>query len=736
MTLNPVAYYPLGDQDSFNGSNYLVPNSSLKDYVFSFDRNSSASGNDRIDISNFNYTGNKTVSFWINWDSNAEGCVLGHNTNGYYYPYIRYYNNYTHIWLKDSSSGVGQVQYSVSPDVGRWYHYCITGDGTTATVYIDGNSVGTTTDRNLDINQINAYNNILGNDCKLNNVQIFNTALPATGSNSVETLYNNGSPLTSMSGFTSLQGWWKLDASEIYDSSNTEWKINNAVSSYSNSLFIDNVFQNTSTNGITMGSYSDTAGLSAVSWSLWVNVQVLNSASGYSRILNSDSFSFATNASNGGLDWRSAFVTVNGTINNDFTLSTALQNQGWVNIIATYDGTNTKFYLNTVQQGTQGSGSGVLNTTSSLNLGYFYGSNSVDAYFSNFSIWNKALSTSDISEIYNSGNPSGLSSHSSTSNLINWWKLNNLSTGLQDSKGSSNASINGTSSLTTVQSGSVSTLNGTSSGMTQSALQQSDLSFKTSYSPYAFDFDSASSQRINVGTITLSSSWSISIWVNYTYAYSGKSAFGGSNGLLQYSPQTSSSGGLMMYPDDTTNNYFDVTPAINDGNWHNVVFSYDNSTTTLNTYTDGYLSDSRVNTASATNFQYIGFGFFYWLGKLSNCSIWNTNLSSAQVLEIYSEGVPQNLLNHSAVSSLVSWWQLGSNSSFSTNWTVLDEKGSNDGTSVNMTEDDIVDGVGSYANGLSSGMGGDEVIGDAPYSTSNSLSVNMDIEDRVSDTPS
>ena len=52
-----------------------------------------------------------------------------------------------------------------------------------------------------------------------------------------------------------------------------------------------------------------------------------------------------------------------------------------------------------------------------------------------------------------------------------------------------------------------------------------------------------------------------------------------------------------------------------------------------------------------------------------------------------------------------------------------------------MAEDDIVDGVGSYANGTSSGMGGDEVIGDAPYSTANSLSVNMDVLDRTEDTP-
>ena len=81
---------------------------------------------------------------------------------------------------------------------------------------------------------------------------------------------------------------------------------------------------------------------------------------------------------------------------------------------------------------------------------------------------------------------------------------------------------------------------------------------------------------------------------------------------------------------------------------------------------------------------------------------------------------------------------MGSNSSFNTNWTVLDEvtASGNNGTSVNMGEDAIVDGVGSYANGLSSGMGGDEVIGSAPFSDANSLSINMDVLDRVEDTPS
>ena len=52
-----------------------------------------------------------------------------------------------------------------------------------------------------------------------------------------------------------------------------------------------------------------------------------------------------------------------------------------------------------------------------------------------------------------------------------------------------------------------------------------------------------------------------------------------------------------------------------------------------------------------------------------------------------------------------------------------------------MTEADIVDGVNSYANGVSSGMS-DNIVGDAFGSSANSLSYNMDILDRSTDTPS
>ena len=77
------------------------------------------------------------------------------------------------------------------------------------------------------------------------------------------------------------------------------------------------------------------------------------------------------------------------------------------------------------------------------------------------------------------------------------------------------------------------------------------------------------------------------------------------------------------------------------------------------------------------------------------------------------------------------------NSSFNTNWTVLDEKGTNNGTSANMTEADLVNGVGTSANGLSSGMGGaDNIIGDAPYSTANAVSYGMGADAKSTSVPS
>ena len=53
----------------------------------------------------------------------------------------------------------------------------------------------------------------------------------------------------------------------------------------------------------------------------------------------------------------------------------------------------------------------------------------------------------------------------------------------------------------------------------------------------------------------------------------------------------------------------------------------------------------------------------YSNGKISNAAIFNTELSSTQVTEIYNQGRPSNLHNFSGTAP-VSWWQIGSNSSY------------------------------------------------------------------------
>ena len=518
LSPKPVAYYPLGDQDVYNGADYLVPNASLQDYVFDF------SGLQNIDCTNnssLTPTSAISISLWVKTSDtgNFRGLIdkwNGGSSTGYM------------IDLGPSGSNQGKARFSISDQTsvvttvaindGAWHHIVVTCDNTDGFIYLDGvqNSTGSltmtgiTNSHNLKIASDNS--STLGFDGEISNVQIFNTALSATGSNSVETLYNNGSPLTSMSGFTSLQGWWKLDAS------------------------------------------------------------------------------------------------------------------------ATFDGSN--------------------------------------------------------------------------------WSI-------PDDSSNSNT--------------------GTSSGMSQANLVQSDLSFTSGYSPYALQLD-GTSNYITVSNSTAYSSYSVSCWVNAVTlpSYGRLVSLDSVNHrfLGLHFDGTLISG---YRPVGGSWNQLFTSSTITTGTWNHIVL-VDNGTNTK-IYVNGVENTLSNSIAVDGPTYYIGtYGVQlsnFFDGKLSNISTWNAALTPTQVTEIYNEGVPSNLNNHSAYSNLVSWWQLGSNSSFNSNsWTCLDEKGTNTGvSSTNMSEVDIVNGVGYSSNGVSSGMS-DNVVGDAPYSTANSLSVNMDVLDRTTNIPS
>jgi hypothetical protein len=110
---------------------------------------------------------------------------------------------------------------------------------------------------------------------------------------------------------------------------------------------------------------------------------------------------------------------------NAFTAAT----NTWYNITVTYDGSDTvagmKIYIDSVNQSVT-TATGTLPTTinySRIRIGARYGGNFLNGNMDEVSVWNKALSGAEITELYNSGVPSNLNTHSAVTNLKAWWRM-------------------------------------------------------------------------------------------------------------------------------------------------------------------------------------------------------------------------------------------------------------------------------------------------------------------------
>tara|TARA_R110001606_G_C15153410_1_gene626079 strand:- start:42 stop:788 length:747 start_codon:yes stop_codon:yes gene_type:complete len=189
-----------------------------------------------------------------------------------------------------------------------------------------------------------------------------------------------------------------------------------------------------------------------------------------------------------------------------------------------------------------------------------------------------------------------------------------------------------------------------------------------------------------------------------------------------------------------------TSTAINDTEWHNVVFINNGDNINNQVYVDGAevsyadqgtgissLHSSTINLTACGNDYYAPVNAYC---SMSNISMWTSAFSSFQVREIYNEGLPSNLNLHSSIGSIASWWQCGENSSFDgSNWTCVNEVASNDGVTRSMPVGALVNGVGTTANGVSSGMSEGNLVSDAPYSTANAISSGMAVTARGTDVP-
>ena len=207
----------------------------------------------------------------------------------------------------------------------------------------------------------------------------------------------------------------------------------------------------------------------------------------------------------------------------------------------------------------------------------------------------------------------------------------------------------------------------------------------------SFTFDGLN-DYISIPTITLPTDFSVSMWVKATtYGNVRDQVFGGSSGFFLLSTVVLN-GGLdankMTYNNGST--YVALTPAIiRDGNWHNIVITYNSSATNLIAYTDGVETYNATYNAGTNNvIDRISEDTYgnYWKGNLDELAVWKSELSASDVSSIYNSGVPNDI---SSLSPL-SWWRMGEAATWDgiRDWTLRDAgSGGNDGTSQNMAED-------------------------------------------------
>ena len=734
----------------FYNRNWRMPKSSnsskVSNYSMSFDGSS-----EYIDAGATNFGTIFSVSLWFK-TTNTGKVILGNDTANNYLFYIE---STSKIWVNFGSGNYHIFTISPTLNFNTFYSLIFVRNGANGELFLNGNSQGTST--NLGSNdftfQYIGKESTLYFSGQLDHVAIFDYALSAS---QITALYGNstdgvGNPMS-----ISPKPKFYYPIGDYAAFNGSEYLVNNgALQDYvfditGSGQLIDLGGSNLWSN-ILVGT--NRTGLATVSY--WIKGPFV----GYNAFWNMGSvFSAPHYAYRVGTTQRINVTFGDANIYRRFDMPTGvdLDTSNWIHVVILYpagtvtDSSGTaagngnrdiELYVNgqscVVNYETGASGAGGSwggNSKGIINI-----SNNQLTERSNVQIWNSVLTAPEITTLYNNGTPY-IGTQPQSSNLQGWWKLDASAT-----FDGSNWSIPDDSSNSNT---------GTSSGMTAANLVQSTLNITTPYSRYALDFDG------NNDFITTGYSYDAAVNNNLTLSFWYKSTTAG-NFIFPLSIKTD--GGLynssivMVYNkklliQDRTGWVFGST-IINDGNWHNIVVTaaYSGNTTNgtnLNMYIDGNsTADLSSSTMDSGANSYLNgtlyFGNFngasnFCVCTLSNVAVWESILTSTQITEIYNEGKPSNLNNHSAYSNLVSWWQLGENSSFDgTNWTVLDEKGTNNGTSANMTEADLVDGVGTSANGLSGGMGGaDNIIGDAPYSTANAVSYGMGVDAKSTSVPS
>jgi len=329
--------------------------------------------------------------------------------------------------------------------------------------------------------------------------------------------------------------------------------------------------------------------------------------------------------------------------------------------------------------------------------GYFQGN------IDNVAVWDSDQSA-NVSTIYNGGIPSDLSSL----NPINYYKMGE------------NATYRGQWLLLSNEN-------------------------KDKFSNYSMSFD-GTDDYITMGNpseLQITGNLTLSAWIKHPNPITNNNFIcGRDNGSASrnYSIWSRSGTGVAfaIFKSGVFTYIADSVTTVDDGEWHHVMGVNDG--TDLKLYIDGALKGTNSggggtidnDVVDFTVGSYVVYSGDEFEGQIDGVAVFNSD-KSGNISTIYNGGIPTDL---SGESGLVGYWRMGEDATFSTNWTIPDQVGGNDGTSVNMDINDRVDDApSSSGNTVSYNMDINDRVGDAPNSQNNILSANIPLSGRTTDVP-
>ena len=711
--LNPIAYYPLGEQaqnsgyPSASGNEWQFPNGVLQDYVMDFD-----GVNDFIDLNannSFGFgTGDFTISMWLYREASS-----------YSFPYIldfrestsAYNQNRLAIYYQESNgklrcyingSDVLNGSTGAALPLNQWFNLILTRSSGTLSYYVNGSvdqSVSNSTNL-LSTNQANLgrrYDNDRYFNGKISNLAIWNSSAA-----NIANIYNNGSPQTNYT--VTPQNWWKLNADSVYTPS---------VSKYPTAL-------NFASNSYIISSSSVITGNSDRTVSVWAKTP--------NYVSKKAIFSLGDTTGSGSTT--KFAIRINGTDDiqiaskgYDFLFSNTgiiVTDNNWHHFAATYSYSGSTAYFKLYIDGNyigEQTGSLQLNTSAGFSIATWgYGSNRdfFNGDISNAVVYNSELTATQISTLFNFGTPETTPSF----DPVAWWKLDDQNA-ITDSSGNGHT---GTNNGATNSPGGVAF---TPSWKISSALPIATPNYTT-----ALDFN-GSSNYIRVDNFSsVSSSFSVSLWFNL-----GTSALAQMNFLELMNPSTANfnqrifitnTGTIIVSQNSGDGGAAQLsTSGINDGKWHHL-YATISSNGSIKVILDNNLTASGSSSqsfSSTPNKVNIGINFYdpndpaakrqYFLGQMSNVAVYNSVLTDSQVSTLYNGGTPESAISFSPVG----WWKLDTGGSTITDYGSGGNNGTNNGAapvSSNVVTPQPVNGVSTTLP--STALQQSDLQFDSPYS--------------------